>query len=327
LIYGWILALPVPLLLLWADSWTWVIVANIFLGLSQGLTWSSTVVMKIDLVGESDRGLAMGINEFAGYLSVGIMAFVTAYLAQEYGLRPYPFILGIVMAVIGLLLSIFWVKDTRQHVAAEAKKHGVASSDGVFWETTLRNPTLNAITQAGFVNNLNDGMIWGLLPIYLSQKAFNFDQSQVGLIVGVYPVIWGVGQLFTGKMGDLYSKKKILFWGMLIQGVMILFLPHASSLPTLLIISGLLGLGTALVYPNFMSAVADVTHPTQRAESIGTFRLWRDLGYVFGAIFSGWITDSYGLVPAITSIGILTILSSLFLQVRMKDIKLVPISK
>lgn len=327
LIYGWILAIPVPLLLLWADSWTWVIVANIFLGLSQGLTWSSTVVMKIDLVGESDRGLAMGINEFAGYLSVGIMAFVTAYLAQEYGLRPYPFILGIVMAVIGLLLSVFWVKDTRQHVAAEAQKHGVASSDGVFWETTLRNPTLNAITQAGFVNNLNDGMIWGLLPIYLSQIAFNFDQSQVGLIVGVYPVVWGVGQLFTGKMGDLYSKKKILFWGMLIQGIMILFLPHASSLHTLLIISGLLGLGTALVYPNFMSAVADVTHPTQRAESIGTFRLWRDLGYVFGAIFSGWITDSYGLVPAITSIGILTILSSLFLQVRMKDIKLMPVSK
>lgn len=318
LVYGWILAIPVPLILLWANSWSWVILANILLGLSQGLTWSSTVVMKIDLVGEKDRGLAMGLNEFAGYLAVGLMAFFSAYLAETYGMRA-PFLVGLGVAIIGFLASVLWVKDTRDHVTAEAKQHKTQSMDGVFWETTLKNPTLNAITQAGFINNLNDGMIWGLLPMYLA--SIHFEGSDIGLIAGAYPLVWGFGQLFTGKMGDHLSKKKLLFWGMFLQGIMILLLPLFSSLSLLLLLSSFLGLGTALVYPNFMSAVADATHPSQRAESIGTFRLWRDLGYVFGALFSGWIADSYGLTPAILSIGVLTLCSSLFLQIRMKETK------
>ncbi|WP_297335219.1 MFS transporter [Algoriphagus sp.] len=320
LIMGWIIALPIPLLLLYTQSWNLVIFANVLLGISQGLTWSSTVVMKIDLVGEKNRGLAMGLNEFAGYLSVGLIAFFTAYLASHYGLRPYPFLLGLGIAIIGLILSIFWVKDTRKFVQKERENTKQPELKGVFMQTTFFNKTLSSITQAGLINNLNDGMIWGLLPILLMSKEINLEM--VGIITAIYPAVWGFGQLFTGKMADLYSKKNLLFIGMLAQGLAILLIPSQGSNFGFIAISVVLGLGTALVYPTFMAAIADATSPVQRAESIGTFRLWRDLGYAIGAILSGVVADSLGINWAIALIGVLTVLSAVLIQFRMpKNLK------
>lgn len=314
LIFGWIVALPVPFLLIYANDWSQVVFVNVLLGVSQGLTWSSTVVMKIDLVGQKDRGLAMGLNEFAGYLAVGIFAFLSASVADQYGLRPFPFYLGIALSIIGLLMSILFVKDTRGHVRAEAEQETRTDSSNIFWRTTWKNPRLNAITQAGLVNNMNDGMIWGLLPVLLA--SYSFSTSNIGWIAGAYPLVWGIGQLFTGKLGDHYSKKKLLFLGMLFQGLAILCLPLFEDFNALMGISVVLGLGTALVYPNFLSAVADATTPTERAESIGTFRLWRDLGYVFGALISGLIADAFGITGAILSIGAITLVSALIISMR-----------
>lgn len=315
LILGWIIALPVPLILAFTGNWNWVIVSNILLGISQGMTWSSTVVMKIDLVGEKDRGFAMGLNEFAGYFAVGIFAFLSAYLAQKFGVRPYPFLLGEVIAVVGLLLTVFFIKDTRKHVLKESEKHSEVSLKGIFWETTIKNKTLSAVTQAGLVNNLNDGMIWGLLPVLL--VSLNFQLEEVGLIAAIYPTVWGISQLFTGKMADIYSKKKLLFWGMMVQGLAIIFLSFAQTYPLLIIISVSLGIGTAIVYPTFLAAIAGATHPNRRAESIGTFRLWRDMGYAIGAILSGITADLFGLKYAIILIGLITVGSSLVIQFRM----------
>jgi MFS family permease len=317
LIIGWILALPIPFLLIYANSWAWIVVANILLGISQGLTWSSTVVMKMDLVGEKQRGLAMGINEFAGYLAVGIVAFLTGYIAENYGIRPYPFYLGIAMSILGLLLSWLWVKDTKTFVAQEAKTSTIAKSENVFWTTTFTNKTLSSVTQAGLVNNLNDGMIWGLLPILLLQLKFN--NQNIGIITAIYPTVWGIGQLVTGKLSDVLSKKKMLFWGMLLQGIAIVLLPSLSNFTALSLLSALLGIGTALVYPTFLSTIAQATNPNQRAESVGTFRLWRDLGYALGAIISGITADIFGISYAIILIGILTILSSIVILIRMPE--------
>ena len=315
LVYGWIIALPVPFLLMFAGSWNWIILANVLLGISQGLTWSSTVVMKIDLVGEKDRGFAMGLNEFAGYLAVALVALLSGYIASKYGLRPYPFLIGIVLSVLGLLASIFLVKDTRKFVAFESKTSTLNPLKNIFLDTTLRHPNLSSVTQAGLINNLNDGMVWGLLPILLATKGYNL--SQIGTIVFIYPAVWGIGQLFTGKLADLICKKKLLFWGMLFQGFAIVLLVYASTKIHFIFISIILGLGTAVVYPAFLAAIADDTHPGQRAESIGIFRLWRDSGYAFGAILSGILADSLGLNYAIGSIGFLTMLSAIFIQVRM----------
>ncbi|MDG1039656.1 MAG: MFS transporter [Polaribacter sp.] len=317
LILGWIFALPIPFILMNATHWNWVIFANILLGINQGLTWSSTVVMKIDLVGEKDRGFAMGINEFAGYFAVGVVAFLTGIVAQNYGITPYPFYIGIGISVIGLLLSILFVNDTRKFVNQEQKADTKNSLENVFLETTFKNKNLSAITQAGLVNNLNDGMIWGLLPILLFD--LKFDTKSIGIIAAVYPTVWGIGQLFTGKMSDLYSKKKMLFWGMLMQGFAIISIIYTAGFLNLIFIAAILGFGTALVYPTFLSAIASTTTPTQRAESIGVFRLWRDLGYAIGAILSGIIADIWGIEYAIISIGMITIFSSLIIQFRMKD--------
>jgi MFS family permease len=303
--------------LLYAPSWNWVIFANILLGINQGLTWSSTVVMKIDLVGDKDRGLAMGINEFAGYFAVGVVAFLTGVIAQNYGVTPYPFYLGIGISIIGLILSILFVKDTRQFVNQEQKIDTAKSFDNVFLETTFKNKNLSSITQAGMVNNLNDGMIWGLLPILL--VSLQFDTKSIGIIAAVYPTVWGIGQLFTGKMSDIYSKKKMLFWGMLLQGIAIISINYTTGFYGLIFIAAILGFGTALVYPTFLSAIAATTTPTQRAESIGVFRLWRDLGYAIGAILSGIIADTWGIEYAILTIGIITILSSFVIKFRMTE--------
>jgi MFS family permease len=317
LLLGWLIAIPIPFMLIYAPSWSFVIFANVLLGLSQGLTWSSTVVMKIDLVGEKDRGLAMGLNEFAGYFAVGLVAFLTGYVAHKYGVTPYPFYIGIFISIMGFILTALWVKDTRVFVHKEGATDRTAQLDHVFLETTFKNKTLSSVTQAGLVNNLNDGMIWGLLPIVLF--SLNFDNSNIGIITAIYPTVWGVGQLFTGKMSDHYSKKAMLFWGMLLQGLAILLIPFSSDFYVLATISAILGLGTALVYPTFLSTIAQATSPKQRAESIGTFRLWRDLGYAFGAVISGLTADLFGIEYAIFLIGGLTIGSSLIIKFRMPE--------
>lgn len=315
LLFGWLLAIPIPFMLIYAPNWSFVIFANVLLGISQGLTWSSTVVMKIDLVGEKDRGFAMGLNEFSGYFAVGIIAFLTGYIANSYGITPYPFYIGIFISIVGLILTVLWVKDTTVFVDKESTTDSSAQLDNVFIETTFKNKTLSSVTQAGLVNNLNDGMIWGLLPIVL--LSLNYSNENIGIITAIYPTVWGIAQLFTGKMSDHYSKKAMLFWGMLLQGVAILLIPFKSDIYILAAISAILGLGTALVYPTFLSTIAQVTSPRQRAESIGTFRLWRDLGYAFGAIISGITADLFGVEYAILLIGGLTILSSLIIKFRM----------
>ena len=317
LLLGWLIALPVPLLLIYAGSWAWVVLANVLLGISQGLTWSSTVVMKIDLVGEKNRGLAMGLNEFAGYLAVGVVAFLTGYIANHFGVTPYPFYLGIFMALAGLLLTFFWVEDTRAFVRQESRADQSKPLGNVFWETTFRHKTLSAVTQAGLVNNLNDGMIWGLFPALL--MGLHFDNQQIGLLAAIYPTVWGLAQLFTGKMSDHYSKKAMLFWGMLLQGAAILLLPFMENFYLLGTLAALLGFGTALVYPTFLTAIAAATNPGQRAESIGVFRLWRDSGYAIGAIISGITADWFGVEYAIVLTGFLTVLSSIVLKIRMPE--------
>ena len=320
LLFGWVLAIPIPFLLMYAPSWTWVIIANVLLGISQGLTWSSTVVMKIDLVGEKDRGFAMGLNEFAGYFAVGVVAFLTGYIANTYGITPYPFYIGIFISIFGFFMTLLWVKDTRIFFSKESATNNTLQLNNVFVETTYKHKTLSSVTQAGLINNLNDGMIWGLLPIVLF--SLNFDNKNIGIITAIYPTVWGIGQFFTGKMSDHYSKKAMLFWGMLIQGLAILLIPFSSEFYALAFISSILGFGTALVYPTFLSTIAQATSPKQRAESIGTFRFWRDIGYAFGALISGVTADLFGIQYAIFLIGGLTIMSSLIIKLRMpKQIK------
>lgn len=315
LIVGWLIAIPIPFMLMYAPSWSWVVFANILLGLSQGLAWSSTVVMKIDLVGEKNRGLAMGLNEFAGYFAVGLVAFLTGYIANRYGINPYPFYLGIGISVVGLGLSILWVRDTRLFVHKESATDTTEQLQHIFLETTFKNKTLSSVTQAGLVNNLNDGMIWGLLPMVL--LSLHYNSENIGIITAIYPTVWGVGQLFTGKMADHFSKKGMLFWGMLMQGLAILIIPYVGEFYILAVVSAILGLGTALVYPTFLTTIAVASSPGQRAESIGTFRLWRDLGYAIGAVISGITADLFGIEYAILLIGALTIISSLIIRFRM----------
>lgn len=317
LVLGWVLAIPVPLIILYTHQWHWVVFANVLLGISQGFTWSSTIVMKIDLVGEKDRGLAMGLNEFSGYLAVGLMAWLTSFLAQQYGIIPYPFYAGLAIAIAGFISSLFWTKDTRSHVQLENNVSKALPLKNIFWDTTLRHKTLSSITQAGLVNNLNDGMIWGLLPVWL--LSLKYPVHQVAWVVSIYPVIWGLGQLASGKMGDVYSRKKMMVAGMTMQGLAILGLIKFAVFPVLLAMAIILGLGTALVYPTFLSTIASKVAPSQRAESLGVFRLWRDLGYVFGALLSGVIADAFGVATAIGAVGLLTLVSAIIIQLRMVE--------
>jgi MFS family permease len=314
LIVGWIFALPVPLILMSAESWNWIIFANVLLGINQGLTWSSTVVMKIDLVGETKRGFAMGLNEFSGYLALAGIAFATGWVAHEYGLRPYPFYIGFALAVLGIATSLL-VKDTHKHVLLESTKSSVARLKNIFWETTFKHKNLGSITQAGLVNNLNDGMVWGLFPLLLAAKGFNL--AETGLIVATYPAVWGLGQLFTGSLADKFCKRNLLTLGMLMQGFALLAMISANTFSMFIILSSLLGIGTAIVYPTFLAAVSDYTHPEQRPQSIGVFRLWRDLGYAIGAIITGLIADQFGLIAPVLVIGILTVVSGIIVHYRM----------
>jgi MFS family permease len=316
LIAGWLFAIPVPFILMMAPNWNWIIAANVLLGINQGLAWSSTVTMKIDLVGERNRGFAMGLNEFAGYISVAIVAFLTGWIAGKYGIRPYPFYIGIVLVGLGLISSILFLKDTMDHVNKESGENNITKLENIFWDTTLFNRNLGSVTQAGLVNNLNDGMVWGLFPILLAQKGFTI--VQIGMVTAVYPAVWGIGQLFTGKMSDFVCKKSMLFWGMFLQGIALLLFPFAGSLLHYIVLSVILGWGTAMVYPTFLATVAENTHPHDRAKSLGIFRLWRDLGYAVGAILTGILADAFSINISIITIGGLTVFSSMIIHRRMK---------
>ncbi len=315
LLIGWLFALPVPWLLLYANNWWWVIFANLLLGINQGLAWSATVVMKIDLVGEKNRGLAMGVNEFAGYLAVGLVAFLAGYIASTTGEVTYAFIPGIGFSILGLLLTALLVKDTHAHVQTEAAQTTIPLLQNIWKDTTWRHANLGSVTLNGFVNNLNDGILWGLLPVLLSTKGYSLTQT--GLLAGIYPAVWGLGQLVTGKLGDILCKKQLLSMGMMIQGVAIAMLLFADSYPILVAALVILGAGTAMVYPNFLAIVAENTHPSQRPQSLGIFRFWRDFGYVAGAVAAGMFSDLLGLNAVIIGTAILTIGAGVLSEVRM----------
>jgi MFS family permease len=325
LVSGWVVGLPVPFMLGYGPSWAWIVGANVLLGMSQGLAWSMTVNMKIDLVGPRQRGLAMGLNEAAGYGAVGVTALATGYLAAWYGLRPEPFYIGILYSALGLLLSVFLVRDTRGHARLEASMHSTAeqrptpSSAQVFAETSWRNKTLFSVSQAGLVNNLNDGMSWGVFPLLFVANGVSLEG--VGLIKAVYPVIWGAGQILTGSLADRVGRKPLIVWGMIVQAVghAVIGLGLAAPLLAGLVGSVLLGLGTAMVYPALLAAVGDVAHPTWRATSVGVYRFWRDLGYAVGALMAGVVAAMYGLVWAVHAAGILTLLSGLLAWALMNE--------
>jgi MFS family permease len=323
LVLGWLIAVPVPFLLMWAPSWAWVLLTNALLGVSQGLTWSMTVIMKIDLAGPDRRGLAMGLNEFAGYCAVAGSALATGFVAARYGLRPEPFYLGIGFVTAGLLLSTLAARETQHHVAAESKLQGNLSSDGavgpreVFWRTSLLDKNLSSVTQAGLVNNLNDGMAWGLFPLFFTAAHMNL--KQIGWLAAIYPATWGVAQLFTGAWSDRVGRKWLIACGMWIQAVGIGAVVVASGFREFAVGATLLGLGTALVYPTLLAAIGDVAHPSWRASSVGVYRLWRDLGYAIGALLAGVVADALGLPAAMWLVAAITFGSGLVVAIRMSE--------
>jgi len=317
LVAGWLIGLPVPLILIWAPSWTWVIVANALLGLNQGLAWSSTVIMKIDLVGPARRGLAMGLNEAAGYGAVALTALATGFIAAEAGLRPGPFLLGLAFAGLGLGASALFVRETRAHVRLEAGPAAALPWRAVFARTSFRDRSLSAAAQAGLVNNLNDGMAWGLLPLYYASHGLAV--AAIGILAATYPAVWGIGQIATGALSDRIGRKGLIVAGLLLQAVAIGWIAAASTFEPWLLASALLGLGTAMVYPTLLAAVADVADPAWRGAAVGVYRLWRDLGFAIGAILAGVIADRAGMPFAIGVVAALTALSGLVVLVRMRE--------
>jgi MFS family permease len=313
LILGWICGLPVPWLLIHAPSWDWVVFANLLLGINQGMCWSTTVIMKIDLVGPRSRGLAMGLNEFAGYLAVALSAWLTSYLAGTYGLRPIPFYSGIAFSGLGVLLSVLAIKETRLHAEHEdrlqstSKGRGHASFRQIFLLTSWKNRSLFAASQAGLANNLNDGMMWGLLPLFLAETGLPFQY--IGVIAATYPGVWGTTQLITGALSDRWGRKWLIAWGMWVQGIAIALFVLFQGFWPWLGSSILLGLGTALVYPTLLAAVSDLSEPAWRASAVGVYRLWRDSGYAVGGLAAGLIADSFGINSAIVAVAGLTFLS------------------
>jgi MFS family permease len=321
LVAGWLIGIPIPLLLIWAPSWEWVIAANILLGINQGLTWSTTVIMKIDLAGPRQRGLAVGLNEAAGYIALSLTALATGYIAATYGLRPEPFYLGIAYAGLGLGLSALAVDETRGHVSHEAavSNHPVPtmSMAEVFAETTLRNPSLSAVSQAGLVNNLNDGMAWGLLPIYYAAAGLTF--SQIGILAAIYPGVWGIGQLLTGSWSDRIGRKKLIVAGLFIQTTGIALIALTTTFSSWVTAAVILGAGTALVYPTLLAAVGDQAHPAWRATSLGVYRFWRDAGFAVGAIVTGIVADLTNPRGAIWLVAGITALSGVVVAKRMAE--------
>ena len=320
LLAGWLIAAPVPFLLMEAPTWNWIVAANALLGISQGLTWSLTVIMKIDLAGPRRRGLAMGLNECAGYVAVAASAYATAHIAANYGLRPEPFYLGIGFVAMGLFLSAFLVRETHLHAAHESTLLGPAaplSRLEVFRRTTVTDRDLSSASQAGFVNNLNDGMAWGLFPLWFA--AGGMSLPQIGLLAAVYPATWGVLQLAAGAWSDHIGRKWLIATGMWVQAVGIAVVLLSDGMAEATLGSVLLGVGTAMAYPTLLAAIGDVAHPSWRASSVGVYRLWRDLGYAFGALLSGFLADALGLGPAIASVAFLTFASGIVVAVRMRE--------
>jgi len=321
LVLGWWIGLPVPFMIIWAPNWNWIVAANVLLGISQGLAWSMTVIMKIDLVGPQSRGLAVGLNEFAGYLAVGATAFVTGYIAAaSHALRPDPFYLGIAYSVLGLALSVWLVRDTSQHVRIEAEKQPEAAPVGfreVFTRTSFRDPTLFAACQAGLVNNLNDGMSWAIFPIFFAGHGLGVET--IGVLKAVYPAVWGLLQTVTGPLSDRWGRKGLIVWGMWVQAAALFLTAGSPHFGWWLTGSILLGIGTAMVYPTLLAAVSDASHPSWRARSLSIYRFWRDMGYVVGALLAGIIGDAFGFVWAIAAVGLLTFLSGMVTMIFMHE--------
>jgi MFS family permease len=325
LVAGWIVGLPVPLLLIWAPTWGWIVLANVLLGVNQGFAWSTTVIMKIDLVGPARRGLAMGLNEAAGYGALALTALLTGLIAAQFGLRPAPFFLGLAYAGLGLGVSALFVRETRGHVELEQASRDRPPSPSwptVFWRTTLRDRSLSAASQAGLVNNLNDGMAWGLLPLYYA--AAGLSLTEIGVLAAVYPGIWAIAQIGTGALSDRVGRKRLIVAGMLTQGAAIAAIAIGSSFGVWLVAAAVLGLGTAMVYPTLIAAVADVADPAWRGSAIGVYRLWRDLGFAVGAIVAGVIADTAGVTTAIGAVAAVTVGSGLIVAVRMRETRPAP---
>jgi len=325
LVTGWLIGLPVPLLLIWAPVWGWVVFANVLLGINQGLTWSTTVIMKIDLAGPKQRGLAMGLNEAAGYMAVSVTALLTGYIAARSGLRPEPFYLGIAYAVLGLGLSTVAVRETRHYAAYEAANHqgaddaldeGLSTRD-VFIQTSIAEPSLSAASQAGLVNNLNDGMAWGLLPLFFA--AAGISVGRIGVLAAIYPAVWGLGQLVTGAWSDRVGRKRLIVAGMWVQAVAIGLIASGEEFAMWAWAMALLGVGTALVYPTLLAAVGDVAHPRWRASAVGVYRMWRDAGFAVGALLAGIIADVIDPPAAIWTVAFLTAASGTLVAVRMRE--------
>ena len=321
LVLGWLFGLPVPFMIAWGPSWGWIIAANALLGVNQGFAWSMTVIMKVDLVGPKSRGLAVGLNEFAGYLSVGITAFLAGYIAQRHGLRPQPIYLGMAYTVAGLVLSILLVRDTRQHVGVEVAGHAGATDRMSFWQVFRRasigERNLFAASQAGLVNNLNFGVSWGIFPLFFASLGLNV--ARIGILNSVYPSVWGILQTVTGPLSDRWGRKGLIATGMWVQAIGLLLIAATRGFAGWLVAAGLLGLGTAMVYPTLIAAVSDASHPGWRAGSLSVYRFWRDLGYAIGALASGVLADLFGFAWAIAAAGVLAALSGTVVALVMQE--------
>jgi MFS family permease len=323
LVAGWLVAAPVPFVLMWAPSWDWVVAGNVLLGVSQGLTWSTTVIMKIDLVGPRRRGLAMGLNEFSGYFAVALSALATGWIAAHVGLRPQPFYLGIAYVAFGLGLSVLVVRETRQYARHEAALrsaepgHVAPTQMQIFQRTSFIDPNLSSVSQAGLVNNLNDGMAWGLFPLVFA--AAGLDLASIGALAAIYPAVWGIAQIFTGAVSDRLGRKWLIASGMWVQAVGIAITAMAERFSGFAFAAVLLGLGTAMVYPTLLAAIGDVAHPSWRASAVGVYRLWRDLGYAVGALLAGITADLFGLAAAVWVVAALTFASGAIVAIRMRE--------
>ena len=326
LIGGWIVAIPIPFMVIWAPTWSWILAANVLLGINQGLTWSTTVIMKVDLAGPRQRGLAMGLNEFAGYLAVALTALATGYIAARYGLRPEPFYLGIAIAAAALAVVVLFVRETEPHAALEGRLHdetrpgnAVSKPDPreVFARMTWRDPALTNISQAGMVNNLNDGLAWGMFPLFFA--AAGLTVAQIGTLAFLYPAVWGALQLVTGPLSDRHGRKWLIAGGMLLQGAALFAIAKGTSYGEWAAASVVLGAGTAMVYPTLLASIGDTAHPAWRGSSIGIYRMWRDSGYVVGAIVGGIAADLLGMSAAIRIVAALTVVSGLLVVWRMPE--------
>nr|WP_260408505.1 MFS transporter [Planomonospora venezuelensis] len=324
LVAGWLIALPIPAMLAWGPTWGWIVAANVLLGISQGLTWSTTIIMKIDLAGPARRGLAMGLNEAAGYVAVAATALATGYLAEVYGLRPAPFLLGAAYAALGLGLSTLVVRETREHARAEAAAHPTGghhhadlSTRQIAWRTSLTDRSLSAASQAGMVNNLNDALAWGIFPIIFATRGLSV--AEIGVLAALYPAVWGFGQMATGWWSDHVGRKHLITAGMLLQAIAIAAVALGESFAIWALAQVLLGAGTALVYPTLLAVIGDVAHPAWRARAVGVYRLWRDGGFAIGALLAGIIADLWSLSAAIWTVAALTAVSGLVVAVRMAE--------